>query len=188
MPPTASSAAPALQQYDTRTIVLHWITAALVVVLWLSAQLIDSFPRGPARANMRSVHITLGVILALVLVSRIAWRRLAGTRLPAVGHPSLTRLAGMVHVALYALLVAEVLLGITNAWARGDSIFGLFTIPSFAPGNRPLRNLIGRLHDLVANTILVVAGFHALAALAHHYFWKDQVLRRMWPARGAPRP
>lgn len=183
-----TSAPVALERYDTRTIVLHWITALLVVVLWVSAHFIDSFPRGPARTNMRSVHVTLGLILAVVLVSRIVWRRLAGAHLPAVGAPTLARLASAVHVVLYVLLVVEVLLGITNAWARGDSFYGLFTIPSFAPDNRPLRNRIGGVHEFVANTILVVAALHASAALVHHYVWKDEVLRRMWPARGSPRP
>jgi cytochrome b561 len=30
---------------------------------------------------------------------------------------------------------------------------------------------------------LIVAGLHALAALAHHYFMRDGVLRRMLPRR-----
>src|SRR5581483_8767930 len=106
----------ALDRYDTRTIILHWITAILVVVLWSSAQVIDWFPQGPARTNMRSVHVALGVLLAIVLVQRIAWRQLAGAQLPAIGHPTLARVAGVVHGVLYLLLVGEVLLGFTNVW------------------------------------------------------------------------
>ncbi|HZQ61451.1 MAG TPA: cytochrome b/b6 domain-containing protein [Casimicrobiaceae bacterium] len=173
----------ALDRYDTRTIILHWITAILVVVLWSSAQVIDWFPQGPARTNMRSVHVALGVLLAIVLVQRIAWRQLAGAQLPAIGHPTLARVAGVVHGVLYLLLVGEVLLGFTNVWVRGDSIFNLFTIPSFAPGDRALRRQINGYHEFVANTILVIVAVHAAAALAHHYLWKDQVLRRMWPRR-----
>ena len=41
--------------------------------------------------------------------------------------------------------------------------------------------------ELVANTILVVAGVHALAGLAHHYLWKDDTLRRMAWRRGVRR-
>ena len=145
--------------------------------------MIDWFPNGPARVNMRSVHILLGAVLAIVLVRRIVWRGLAGVRLPSVGDPVLARIATVVHLLLYVLLVAQVLLGVANVWVRGDSIFNLFTVPSFAPGDRALRRQINGYHDFVANTILVVAGLHALAALAHHYYWKDEVLRRMWPAR-----
>jgi cytochrome b561 len=88
-----------------------------------------------------------------------------------------------VHRLPYVLLVIEVLLGVTNAWARGVSRFIVLTIPSFAPGDRALVRRINGVHELVANTILVVAGLHALAALVHHYVWKDDVLRRMLPPR-----
>jgi cytochrome b561 len=178
----ALSARPTPERYDRRTIVLHWSTAVLVVVLWLSAQVIDLFPQGPARINMRSVHISLGVLLAGVLVYRIAWRRLAGARLPRVTCPALARFATPIHLLLYALLLIEVTLGCVNVWVRGESIYNLFSIPSFAPGDRALRRQINGYHEFVANTILIVAGLHAIAALAHHYLWRDGVLQRMWPS------
>jgi cytochrome b561 len=173
---------PTQERYDRRTIVLHWSTAALVVLLWLSAQIIDWFPQGPSRVNMRSVHISMGVLLAGVLVYRIAWRRFAGARLPRVVSPALARFATPIHLVLYALLLAEVVLGLMNVWVRGESIYNLFAIPSFAPGDRALRRQINGYHEFVANTILIVAGLHAIAALAHHYLWRDGVLRRMWPS------
>jgi cytochrome b561 len=177
-----------LESYDIATVVLHWTTAALVIVLWLSAQVIDWFPDGPARTNVRSVHISLGVLLAVVLAYRIMWRTLAGARVPPLGHPRLARIASFTHVLLYVLLVVAVLLGALNAWVRGESLFNVFTITSFAPGDRALRRQINGYHELVANTILVVAGFHALAGLAHHYLWKDDTLRRMGPRRGMRPP
>jgi cytochrome b561 len=176
-------ASPDLRSYDRRTIVLHWATAILVAALWLSAQVIDWFPAGARRTNMTSVHILLGVILAGVLVHRMVWRRLAGAHLPPIGHPIFTRIANVVHLVLYLLLVGEILLGLTNTWVRGQSIFNLFAIPSFAPGDRALRRQINGYHELIANTILIIAGLHALAALVHHYVWKDDVLRRMLPGR-----
>lgn len=175
---------PPLTSYDRRTIVLHWTTAALVAFLWLSAQVIDWFPQGPARVNMRSVHICVGLALTLVLVQRLVWRRLAGAHLAPVGRPALARTATIVHFLLYVLLVVVVLLGFANEAVRGDSIFNVFQIPSVAPGDRALRRQVNGYHEVAANAILILAGLHALAALAHHYLWKDEVLRRMWPRRG----
>ena len=40
--------------YDTRSIVFHWLTAALVLTLWLVAQSIDFVPRGDPRMVLRS--------------------------------------------------------------------------------------------------------------------------------------
>ncbi|MGH8202890.1 MAG: cytochrome b/b6 domain-containing protein, partial [Steroidobacteraceae bacterium] len=59
--------APAVT-YDRLSIVLHWLTAGLVVVLWTLGQTIDFFPKGAPKIDARSVHITLGATLALVLL------------------------------------------------------------------------------------------------------------------------
>ncbi len=182
--PTAGLAAGAAaplraETYDRRTIHLHWLTAALVAALWIIAQLIDDFPKGTPRINARSTHIILGVVLALVVARRIWWRVLHGHRLVAPGPYWLAVAAATTHRLLYAGLVAVLLLGIANAWARGDNLFGLIAIPKLLPGHAQLRPTVESLHKLLANTLVIVAALHALAALWHHYRLKDDVLRRM---------
>ncbi len=49
------------------------------------------------------------------------------------------------------------------------------------PGDRALRGILGELHGDCADVVLIVAGLHAAAALAHHYLLRDRVLRRMLP-------
>jgi len=44
-----------------------------------------------------------------------------------------------------------------------------------------LRHSIGKLHETVANAILLVAALHAAAALFHHYVLRDSTLRHMLP-------
>lgn len=56
-------------------------------------------------------------------------------------------------------------------------------MPTLIPIDREQRRAIGGLHDTVAWTIIVLAGCHALAGLAHHYWLKDGILRRMLPRR-----
>lgn len=170
---------PTGSTYDRRTVVLHWLTALLVVSLWSVGQTIDWFPKGPFRTSVRSAHILGGTLLSLVLVYRIWWRSTGGRRLPKADRGALGVLATATHGALYVLLVSTVLLGMTNAWVRGDSIFGLWTIPAFDPSNRGLRETVEEFHGLSANVLLGVAAFHASAALVHHYVWKDGLVRRM---------
>ena len=167
-------------RYDRTSILLHWVTATLVVLLWLIAHWIDDFPRGTPRITARSVHILLGVTLLAVVLGRMAWRLRWGQRLPPASPGPAGYLAKTVHYALYGLLLAVLLLGIANVWVRGDNIFGLFTVPKFSP-DQELRHTVEGLHETVANIVLIVAGLHALAALAHHYFMRDGVLKRMLP-------
>jgi cytochrome b561 len=161
-------------RYDDKTILLHWLTALLIITLWCVAQIIDWFPT-PQHVIPRSVHVTLGVALVIVLAIRVWWRASGGRRLPPAETGLLQAAATSVHYLLYALVIAELVLGLSNTWIRGDSYFGLFKLPGYAP----LRRSVGQLHGLVANIILIVAGLHALAALAHHYVLRDNVLRRM---------
>ena len=165
--------------YDRTTIFLHWAVVILVALLWGIAQIIDLFPRGPLRVDARSLHITLGLALAGVMVVRIVWRNGIGRVLPPASQGMMQTAARAIHHALYALVCGEVLLGMTFAWVRGDSIFGWFRLPGYPP----LKEIIGDLHAIGANLILITAAAHAAAALLHHFVLRDGVLLRMVPPK-----
>jgi cytochrome b561 len=148
----------------------------------LGAHSIDWFPRGILRIDARSLHIIFGTILAALISGRLAWRWTRGRFLPSNDHGALKIVATAVHGLLYLLLVATISLGLTNAWIRGDSLFGLITIPKLAVGGKALRDEIQNLHGLAANAILVVAALHASAAIWHQYWRRDGLLSRMIPA------
>jgi cytochrome b561 len=101
--------------------------------------------------------------------------------LPAADAGIKGRAAVAVHYALYLLLLGVVAIGITAVWFRGDTLFGLFTVPAFDPTDRVLRRNAVELHGLLANVLLFTSAFHAAAAVWHHVALKDGVLRRMWP-------
>lgn len=167
--------------YDTKTIYYHWISAALILVLWFIGQNIDSFPKGDPRVIVRSIHITLGLILAVVFVSRLKWRFGGGIKLPQAVPGVLGKLAIGTHHLLYLLIALTILVGIAAVWIRGDSIFNLFQVPAFDPANKALREEVVDLHGLLANSLLVLAGGHTLIAIWHYKVVKDGVLRRIWP-------
>ena len=168
-------------RYDATTMALHWATASLVVVLWILGQTADWFPDGPVNTAMWSTHVVLGFTLAGVLVWRIGWRSSGGRALPAADRGALHVLAKATHYALYLLLATVVTLGIVNAFVRGYSIYDLFHLPQV--GDRRWRHAITEWHGLAANVVLGLAAFHAVAALVHHYIWRDGLLSRMVPAR-----
>ncbi len=171
-------------RYDRVSLCLHWLTALLVVEQWVGAHLIDEFAKGAPRIAARSVHISLGLTLGIILIARILWRATGGRKLPPADQGLLQFIAKGAHWLLYALLIGVVSAGIFFVWVRGDSFFGLFSVPAFDPGNKILRHNVAETHELLANAILIVAGLHAAAALVHHYLWHDGVLRRMMPGRG----
>ncbi len=170
------------ETYDRTTIRLHWATAFLVCWQWGQAHLIDLVTTGgsPGRRAMIGLHVVGGLALVAVLLARLAWRHRGGTRLDhALGWEDLAARLG--HLALYALLAAVLGVGLWFEWVRGDNLFGLVRVPAFDPGNRALRRSAGEWHEFLANALLILAGLHALVALAHQYLRRDGVLRRMLP-------
>ena len=169
--------------YDTKTIRLHWLSAALVLGLWVVGQCIDFFPRGTPRVTVRSLHICFGVLLMAVIALRLAWRRSGGVKLPAADPGLGGKLATGVHHLLYLLLVATVVAGAISVWLRGDNLFGLFSVPQFDPGNRALAHQGVEFHELCANLLLGLAVLHAAAAAWHQWWLKDGLMERMRSTR-----
>lgn len=169
--------------YDNFSILLHWATAALIILLWVIAQVIDDFARGTPRMMVRSVHIALGLTLAVVIAARLAWRASPRRRAPLAEAGLLGTAARIMHYGLYVLVIATIALGIINVWTRGDTIVGLFTVPKLSPGNAGLKETVEEVHEWFGNAVLIVAALHAAAGLFHRFVLKDEVLQRMLPLR-----
>lgn len=169
--------------YDNVAIALHWLTAVLVVVLFGMALIWDYFPHSTAQ-TLQSLHVSLGVLLAAVIVARLAWRLVPGHQMPALEVGWMRIASKGVHYLLYGLLAAQVVLGFVFRWAPGRPVglFGLFAIPSpLGTVAKSTRHTIHFLHEKAGWAIILLALGHALAALYHHYALKDRVLERMLP-------
>src|SRR5690242_20722707 len=96
------------RKYDPATTWLHWITVGLILPLWIIGQTADWFPQ-PARMPIWSVHVLLGFAIALILLTRIAWRANFGRSLPPVdiGLLNSDRHAGRGEGQDFALELAE---------------------------------------------------------------------------------
>lgn len=177
--------------YDNVAIALHWLTALLVIVQFALAETWDYFAK-PTQQNLESLHISLGVLLTVVVIARIAWRLMPGHQRPAIVSGWVKLASKTVHYLLYALLVAQAGLGFAFRWAQGHpvSFFGLFAIPGpYGALDRSTRHLLHDLHEKGGWAIVLLAFGHALAALYHHYGLHDRVLGRMFPpARKSERP
>jgi cytochrome b561 len=164
---------------------LHWAVAVLVVLAWLSETFGDVLPRGTARAAGLFVHMSAGLAIIALVVLRLAWR--LGDPPPPPEKTSLgdwaERASQISHYALYALLVAIPIVGIVLQFARGDAlaIFGLFHIASPWAADRGFAHTVQEIHAFLANGIMILAGIHAAAALAHHWIFRDRTLLRMLP-------
>jgi cytochrome b561 len=185
--------APSVRRYPALSIGLHWLSALAVVtafaVAWTRAALDEPGPR----ASLMALHQCAGILVLALLLVRVG-TRLATFR--AMAPSSLPRLmrwaAAATHLALYALLLAQPLLGwaLTNAHGHDVRLPGLPPLPALVAADPDLADTLDSLHVGVAWVLAGGIVLHVLAALFHHFVRRDDVLRAMLPvadARG-PRP
>ena len=170
-------------RYDNVAVMLHWLTALLVVTQFSLALLWD-LPAKPTHHLMVVAHMSFGIILTVVIIARIVWRLMPGHQIPAAEAGWVGRAAKAVHYLLYVLLAAEAVLGFVTRFSEGRpmSFFGLLIPGPFGPWQRPTHLMIQDWHEKVGWAIVIVALGHAAAALYHHFALKDRVLERMLPA------
>lgn len=173
------------QRYGAVVQFLHWTTAALVVVAWLLGTFDDVLPKGAARNAGLFIHISAGLAVLMIVAVRLLWRLVDLPPSPEVTPLGawLDRAGRIAHVALYALLVAVPVTGIVAQFARGQPLplFGFGEIASPWVADRAFARLVKEPHELLSNLLLVLAGVHAAAALAHHWLPHDRTLKRMLP-------
>jgi cytochrome b561 len=164
---------------------VHWLTAIFVICGFLLGQFGDVLPKGPPRQFGLFVHMTLGQCVVALLLFRLLWRRVNPPPPPeATPLGRLVRIAAKLsHFTLYALLLAVPILGTIVQLKRGHvlPVFGIWHVQSPWPVDRKLADSILSVHATLAYALLILAGIHALAALVHHYVWRDRTLSRMLP-------
>lgn len=96
-------------------------------------------------------------------------------------------IARLTHVAFYVLLFATPLAGWLMSSARGFTVswFGLFSWPNLIAQDKGNFEMLKEVHEALAATLFFLAILHVAAALKHHFWDKDDVLRRMLPFGGS---
>lgn len=180
------------QRYDALSRALHWITAIIVGVAFVLGP--EHFGRlmrdglDPATRLDFVWHETLGVLVFVLTALRLVWVAVRPAR-PRVEMPGwMQTFAGLVHLALWALLLA---LPVTAMLALGGEGHPLTLLGGVRVNQMPviagsrLAGLAdwGDVHGLLGDAIVVLAGLHAGAALLHHLVLKDGVLLTMLSPR-----
>jgi cytochrome b561 len=85
------------------------------------------------------------------------------------------------HWALYALLIAQAMVGwiATSAYRAPINVFWLFELPPIWPVDQPFSEKMFSVHMAIGIAIALLLCAHIGAALYHHFVRKDRVLLRM---------
>jgi cytochrome b561 len=175
-------------RYTAPAVALHWLMALGLLGTFALGLYMHELPLSPAKLRLYSWHKWAGVALFLLAFARLAWR--ATHRPPALPEamPRPQRMAAaLAHHLLYLLMFAVPLSGWLMSSALGFQTvwFGLVPIPDLLSKDPDLGEILKAVHMTLNFLMAAVVLAHAAAAVKHHVVDRDDVLRRMLPARRA---
>lgn len=172
-------------RYASASIGLHWLMLLLIAAAYACIELREAFPKGSdPREALKALHYTLGLGVLLLVAMRLGLRALAGPA-PPIEPPPLSwerASATAMHLALYAFMIGMPLAGWAALGAEGKPVEFLgLALPPLAGRSESAAEWIEEVHEAVGTAGYFLVGLHAAAALFHHYWRRDNTLRRMLP-------
>jgi cytochrome b561 len=192
---SVSGTAPqdAVLRYSNTAVGLHWTTVVLVLLqAYLGFAFALSEP-GPARNDIFIWHKTVGVVILLAALARLAYRL---RNPPPPFPPELPAweriLAVWNHRLFYTLLIAMPIVGFVavSGYASGPTtpLVGGIEVPVIPGVSKETGDLAGEAHELAAYTLVALILLHVAAALKHQFVDKWRGSARMPPftSQGEP--
>jgi cytochrome b561 len=181
-------------RYGLVAVTLHWLIALLFLMMIGLGLTMTHLPiTDPWTFPLFQLHKSIGVTIFALVALRVAWR--AGNRAPSLPpnlRPWERVLAHLTHYGLYAALLLMPLTGWITVSASPLGIptvlYGVVPLPHIGfiaarPDKEMIETVAGWVHTAIGWTAVALVCLHFAAALKHHFVLKDDVLRRMLPAR-----
>ena len=171
-------------RYTRTAVALHWLMALLIAAQaglgWYMTSIEDE-----GGERYFGLHMSMGLIVAGLLVWRIAWRlRHRPPSLPQTIPAWQRAAAHATHWFLYAAMAAMPLAGFLGASMTKEGVVFLGQpLPRLASPDHDMAEQFFAIHSLIATLLVVAVAVHVLAGLKHLLLDKDGVFERMWVKR-----
>ena len=173
-----------LQTYGVVAKIFHWVMAVLIVVLLAVGLIMADMENSPDKFKLIGIHKEVGIVVLFLAALRLGWKVLDVSPLLPDSIGKLAQLgAKLLHLSLYALMFAMPITGWLMSSAAGFpvSMFGLFIMPNLVAPDKAFGKDMNELHETLAWVLIALIVVHLLAALLHHFYYKDNILKRMLP-------
>jgi cytochrome b561 len=176
-----------LRVFDRATRLMHWLTAGLMLGVFVLAFSIDIATSRTSHTALLQLHRSIGLTIWVLTMARFVWRCFAKyPNWPDDMSRTMQVLAMASEYGLYALLLTQPILGLLQTNAHGDQVnlYFIGRLPALIEKNRQLAQQLLAVHKAVGFSLLGLIGLHASAALFHHFWRRDDTLTAMLPAAG----
>lgn len=175
---TARSSHSAPDRYDALARLLHWGMALCFLWIFTSAITHNLFEKSAMDSFFWPTHKPTGLLLMVLVLIRILWTLVTLRQRPA----SVSVMAKLGHLGLYALMFAIPALGLLRQYGSGRSFeaFGIQVMQGFqGPRIQWAVDLGNTFHSTLGWILLAAIVGHIVIAISHAAGGHPEILRRM---------
>lgn len=179
-------------KYTPVGVTFHWLMAAVVLYQLVTGWAMQRYLVGPEKLDAYQLHSEIGLTLLLLGALRLVWRLIVpGPINDADNQGWQSTVAHAIHVIFYTLFTVLPLSG-WIMWSaiqpsRSLSVAGLIPVPAM-----PFHDLspdwqiwildaAGQVHAASVVLLALLIPAHAIAAVKHHFWDRDDVFEGMLP-------
>lgn len=175
-----------VRRYSNFAVFFHWTTVVLVLAQACLGFTFASMERGPVRTEVFTWHKTVGALILLFTLARLAYRLVNPPPPYPTELPRWERIAGTWnHRIFYGLLILMPLSGLTAVSGHTTGAFtrlaGGMPLPVIPGVSQHAGDVAGDLHGILVVLLLLGIVIHAAAALKHQFFDRSPAADRMPP-------
>ncbi len=179
-------------KYTPVGVAFHWTMAALVIYQLYSGWAMQRYLVGPDKLEAYALHTEIGLSILLVGLCRLGWRLIVpGPINDADNQGWRSTVAHAIHAGFYTLFALLPLSG-WIMWsaiqpARPLALAGLVPVPDMPfhdlspEWQRYLLQASEDVHVFCVIVIALLVPAHAVAAVKHHFWDRDDVVEGMLP-------
>ena len=160
---------------------IHWLAAGLILLAYLTSELMEEIEEGEYVGI--NWHVFAGLLLLALFLPRVLAKLF--TKAPPITPPpprATVLPAKLVTLALLLFVLVQPVLGVLLVWSEGHALAVPLTdwsLPPLLVLGEGGEDFLEDAHETLGNAFYAVIALHALAALWHHLFKRDDTLRRM---------
>ena len=168
------------KEYGLLAKLFHWITFIILIAQIPFGFYLVGLEFSDRRIDLENIHILIGITVFYITLFRLVWKFFNSS--PTEGNSFFKGqifIAKANHFFLYLSIFAITISGILKKLYMGEKLNFIFFSFGFEKDNFQLADSFYIVHIYANYLLITLVILHILAVVAHHFIFKDKILKKI---------
>ena len=168
------------EKYGLLAKLFHWVTFIILIAQVPFGFYLVGLEFSDRRIDLENIHILIGITIFYFVLLRLIWKLFNPS--PKSEHnffKGQNLIAKTNHFLLYVGILAITISGVLKKLYMGEKLNLFIFQYAFKESNFQLADSFYVVHIYANYLLIALVSLHILATVAHHFFFKDKILKKM---------